>query len=196
MSNPALSILIPAAGASKRLGQPKQLIRFQGSSLLQRAIDAARTLAPVEIIVVTGANTRAVQEAVQGSSVRWIHNPYWSAGMGSSIARGAAAINPESRGLMVLLCDQWRIQAQDLQTLTDTWRSDPQRVVVFEAQGRYMPPVIFPSACFEQLRALQGQQGARSLFKTHADLLTPVTMENAAFDLDTQNQLDELRNSP
>ena len=175
MNHPLLSILIPAAGASMRLGQPKQLVRLRGSSLLQRAIDAARVLAPVEIIVVTGANAGAIEDAIQDSSVRWIHNSDWSAGMGGSIAMGAASISPESIGLMVILSDQWRITAQDLRTLTDTWISGPQRIVAAEAQGRYMPPVIFPSVCFEQLRELDGHQGARSLFETHQSLLTTLS---------------------
>ncbi len=196
MSPPALSILIPAAGASKRLGHAKQLVRYKGHSLLQNALIAAHTLAPSEIIVVTGANASAVRSAVQDPSVHWLENTHWSTGMGGSIALGAASICPKSCGLMILLSDQWRIQALDLQELTEIWRSDPKRIVVAEAEGRYMPPVIFPSICFKALQALQGHQGARSLFKTHPDLLTPVAMQNAAFDLDTQTQLDELTNHP
>jgi molybdenum cofactor cytidylyltransferase len=173
MNQPRLSVLIPAAGASKRLGQPKQLVRMEGIPLLQRAIDSART--PL---------------------LRWIHNPDWPDGLGGSIAAGAAAISPESTGLMIILSDQWRIEARDLQTLWQTWKSDPRRIAVAEAQGQHMPPVIFPSACFEQLQNLQGQQGARNLFKSYADLLTPVTMQHAAIDLDTPNNLKELTNPP
>ena len=192
MNHPVFSILIPAAGASERLGQVKQLVQYQGKSLLQNAVDTAHSITPREIIVVTGANAKAVTDTLQQPVVRWIHNPHWSAGMGGSIALGAAAINPESTGLMIFLCDQWRIQAQDLQALVATWRSGPQRIVVAEAQGHYMPPVIFPASCFEQLRKLEGNRGARSLLEAHPDLITAVPLENAGFDLDTQSQLDEL----
>mgnify|MGYP001557624692 CR=1 FL=1 len=196
MSRPALRVLIPAAGASERLGHPKQLVRFRGKPLLQRAIDAARTLSPIEVIVVTGANASAVEDAVRETSVRWIHNPDWAAGMGGSIAKGATAIHPESRGVMILLCDQWRVQGQDLQALVEAWQSDRQRVVVAESQGHYMPPVIFPSALFPQLQALTGQQGARSLLETRAALVTPVAMPHAAADLDSPSHLNELLKSP
>ncbi len=192
MKQAPLSILIPAAGASERLGQSKQLLQYEGSSLIQNAVNTANSINPREIIVVTGADSKAVSAAAQDSSVRWVHNPHWSAGMGGSIALGAASINPESWGLMIFLCDQWRLQKQDLRDLARTWRSDPKRIVVAEAEGRYMPPVIFPSVCFNQLRALQGHQGARSLLKAHPELLTPVPMQNAAFDLDTQTHLDKL----
>lgn len=193
MSHPQLSILIPAAGASERLGQAKQLVEYRGRSLIQNAVTSAFSISPFEVLVVTGANAKAVKNAVHQPSVRWLHNPRWRTGMGSSIALGATLINPESNGLMILLCDQWRIQPQDLRELAVTWQSSPERIVCAEAEGRYIPPVIFPRACFNELLGLEGDQGARGLFKTHPELITPVPIKNAIFDLDTQTQLDELR---
>lgn len=143
MKHPVLSILIPAAGAGRRLGQVKQLVKYRGKSLLQNAV-------------------------------------------------GASIISPQSTGLMIFLCDQWRIKARDLQTLAATWRSGPPRIVVAQAQGHYIPPVIFPASCFDQLRQLEGTRGARDVLQTHPELLTAVPLENAAFDLDTQTHLDEL----
>ena len=65
MSYPQLSILIPAAGASQRLGQPKQLLRYRNKTLIQHAVETAHSITPREIIVVTGANAEAVKDAVQ-----------------------------------------------------------------------------------------------------------------------------------
>jgi len=195
MNRSTLSVLIPAAGASTRLGQVKQLVRFKGSSLISNAVNTAHSVAPREIIVVTGAHSKAVRNAVQHLSVRWIDHPHWSTGLGGSIALGSAAINPESTGLMILLCDQWCINAKDIETLVNTWQSAPERIVVAEANGRFTPPVIFPSTCFAHLQALKGDQGARSLFKTHPDLISAVPMENAAFDLDTPAHLELLKRS-
>jgi molybdenum cofactor cytidylyltransferase len=194
LKHPSLSVLIPAAGASKRLGQAKQLVRYKGQSLLQNAIDATQTLAPHEIIVVTGANAIEIEKTHQQASVRWVDNPHWSTGMGGSIAAGALAANPKSTGLMIVLCDQWQIEAQDLQKLAETWQADPTRIVAAEAEGCYMPPVIFPSEHFKQLQDLQGHKGARSLFKIFPEQLTSVPMQNATIDLDTKAQLDTLTN--
>ena len=196
MSHPALSILIPAAGASERLGQAKQLVNFNGTSLVQNAVDIAFSLDPREIIVVTGANAEAVKDAVLQPRVNWIYNPNWSSGMGGSIALGATAISPHSTGLMILLCDQWRIQAADLRALAETWQRDPQRIVCATAEGINMPPVIFPASCFHQLTELEGSQGARSLLVNYPELLTAVSVKNAAIDLDTQSHLDKLKKDP
>ena len=77
MSHPTLSILIPAAGSSQRLGQAKQLLKYKTGTLIQHAIEIAQSLTPDEIIVVTGANAEAIREAVQQAQVRWIQNPHW-----------------------------------------------------------------------------------------------------------------------
>lgn len=196
MKYPSLSILIPAAGSSERLGQAKQLVQYKGRSLLQKAVDVADSLNPLEIIVVTGSRATAIEDMLQDDSVKWVHNPEWPTGMGGSIAMGATAINPESTGLMILLSDQWRIQTRDLQNLAQTWQSDPIHIVVAEAEGHFMPPVIFPSVCFEKLRALKGHEGARSLFKAFPEQLTAVPMPHATFDLDTKSQLDDLQKNP
>ncbi len=94
---------------------------------------------------------------------------------------------------MILLCDQWKIQVSDLQLLAEKWRSDPERIVCASAEGINMPPVIFPASYFDQLRELEGRQGARSLLKKHSESLTAVPIKNAAIDLDTQSQLDKLK---
>ena len=195
MNRSKLSVLIPAAGASTRLGQVKQLVLFKRDSLISNAVNTAYSVAPREIIVVTGAHSKVVRNAVQHPSVRWINNPLWSTGLGGSVAVGSAAISPESTGLMILLCDQWCINSQDIEKLVNTWHSAPERIVVAQANGRYMPPVIFPSIFFTDLQELKGDQGARSLFKTHLDLISAVPMKNAAFDLDTPAHLELLKRS-
>jgi len=192
MSYPQLSVLIPAAGASKRLGQAKQLVRYGNGTLIQNAVDLALSIGPREVIVVTGANEKAVKDAVQHGQVRWIHNSDWSDGMGSSIATGASIISPDSSAVMILLCDQWRLQSPDLRLIAKTWRSNPERIVCSQAESQNMPPVIFPASFFSRLQALGNDSGARKILKEHPEILTPVALENAIFDLDMPDQLNLL----
>jgi molybdenum cofactor cytidylyltransferase len=193
MNFPQLSILIPAAGASTRLGQTKQLVNYKGKSLIQNTVNTAAALNPKEIIVVTGANEIAVKYAGQHSLVRYIQNPQWHQGMGRSIAVGTSALNPKSKGVLILLCDQWRVQAQDLEVLADRWQSNEEQIVCANAEGINMPPVIFPLSCFDLLKNMDGDQGARCLLAARPELLNSVLIKNAVFDLDTTAQLDELR---
>jgi molybdenum cofactor cytidylyltransferase len=103
--------------------------------------------------------------------------------MGGSIAAGVAAINPDSAGLLILLCDQWRVQTQ----------SDPTRIIAATTEGSLMPPAIFPARCFDELQQLGGDHGARSVINAHPRLVTAVPVSNAAFDLDTKTQLEALQ---
>ena len=192
MSQPQLSILIPAAGASRRLGRAKQLVRYKGGTLIQNAVDLALSIDPLEVIVVTGADERSVKNAVRKSQVRCVHNAHWRDGMGSSIATGAAVTSSESSGVMILLCDQWRLQTADLQLLITTWQQDSKRIICAHADSQNMPPVIFPAGLFGKLKALGSDSGARRILKDHPELLTWVEIENAQFDLDRQSQLKQL----
>jgi CTP:molybdopterin cytidylyltransferase MocA len=192
LSRAFLSVVIPAAGDSQRLGQAKQLVEHNGKPLIQISVDNACSVAPDEIIVVTGSRADEVKAAVHHTAVHWVHYPDWAGGMGGSIACGAAAASAQADGLVIILCDQWHINAQDLQKLAATWRSNPERIVVAEADGILMPPVIFPASFLSRLKALEGDRGARSLIKARPDLITSVPMENAAFDLDTESQLASL----
>lgn len=124
-------------------------------------------------------------------AVSWVHNPRWLEGLGTSLATGAVAIRPESNGLMVLLCDLWRIQTKDLLVLAEAWQSDPERIVAAMWKGQSMPPVIFPSSCLKQIRSLSGHQGAKTLLKDQAERVTAIPMKNAIYDIDTPADLHE-----
>ena len=191
-SLPRLSVVILAAGASQRLGQPKQLVQYRGKSLIQRAIQSAESLSPHEILVITGADSQAVQAEVEHTNAGCVYNPDWSNGMGTSIAKGAQSVDDKSQGVMVLLCDQWRILPEDLQLLVEKWCSAPGQIICSATKDRCGPPVIFPASCLTELSALTGSHGAHSIIDRHRDLVSRVTIKNAAFDLDTPLQLKAL----
>ncbi len=191
MNDSPLSVIIQAAGASQRLGQAKQLVLKQGKPLICWSVEKAASLEPLEIIVVTGADSERVEQAIENTGARCVHNPHWQNGMGTSIARGSSAIKPESTGVMILLCDQWRITPKNLQALTTLWHTDRQQIVCAETAGRHGPPAIFPLSCYEQLRALQGECGARSVLAANPGLIRILPMKSAGTDLDTPSQLED-----
>ncbi len=193
MNHPDLSVVIPAAGTSKRLGQAKQLIQHRGKSLILHAIEIARSLLPREIIVVTGAKAHAISDEIKHTGVKQVNNVDWAEGMGGSIATGIRSMQQDSTGVLILLCDQWAIRADDLQGIAETWHSNHSRIVAAHTSGRCGPPVIFPDSCFEELRDLKGDRGAHGVLNAHPDLLTPHAMKHAGFDLDTVEQLKQLQ---
>lgn len=202
-----ISVVIPAAGASRRLGQAKQLVRFSGKPLLQLAIELAETIQPLEIIVVTGAAADEVQASIErkttaqspansaGTPLKIVENPDWKNGIGSSIAIGMAAVSQATKGAMVLLCDQWNTQPADLHTLKSRWLKNQHAVVVSDAGSFLGPPVIFPWDCFAALSTLSGDKGARGVIHANLDRVLKVRISNASNDLDTPEDLKTMRSS-
>lgn len=200
-------MVIPAAGASRRLGLAKQLLELSGKPLLLRAIELAESIRPIEVIVVTGADGDEIQSSIECKinarpttntpdiPLKFVENPNWCAGIGSSIATGISALAKSAQGAMILLSDQWKIQPADLQMLHAAWLDNQEALVTSYSQNYVGPPVVFPKDCFAALSALSGDNGARSVIAANMDRVQKVRIDNAIADLDTPNDLRAMRSS-
>lgn len=186
-TDPDLGGLLLAAGGSDRLGQPKQLIQLAGESLLSRTVNLMLAQFS-DLVVVTGAFAPAVRVQLQNPGVRIEHNDQWQAGMGGSIAVGMRAVSDDLDGVLIMLCDQWRIDNDDLQALIQSWKKKPETIATASWGEILGPPVIFPGHLFGRLRQLHGPQGAKSLVEQQSGICQ-VEIPNAQFDLDTDADL-------
>jgi len=187
----ALLIAILAAGASRRLGQPKQLVKLNGEPLLRRqsriAIEAA--IGPVTVILGCRADRCAATIADLPLVTRLNEN--WMEGMASTIRVAAsAAIQTCAAGLLIVQCDQYRVTAADLQRLHAGWTETKTRSCRSHHGEYFGPPVIFPARCFDALLKLSGDEGARRVLANLApNEIVSVDLPNAAYDLDLPSQL-------
>ncbi len=203
-----LGALLLAAGSSSRLGQSKQLLQIDGEPLVRRQARMLLAQNPVCVIVVTGAEQSAVEQALEGLPVQWVHNQNWQQGMGSSIACGIAAMPEQVRGALLMLCDQWKITGEDLLVLTQEWQRQPGAVAVAQWRDASVaeqeklpetptgmltsgPPVVFPRALFAKLVKLQGEQGARQVIRHFKGGVRRAMLPNAAFDIDLPGDLPQ-----
>ncbi len=188
---PILSGLLLAAGSSERLGQPKQLVQFQGESLLRRT--AGILLAQTdEVVVVSGAFSAEIEDELKDLPVHIQNNEAWRSGMGGSIACGMSMIGDESNGVLIMLCDQWRIGQPDLQDLVDIWKENPSVTVVARWKHSHGSPAIFPRHLFDDLQQLSGDQGAKHLIVKQL-IVRFADMPNAQFDMDTEKDLQTMQ---
>lgn len=187
-------LTVLAAGASRRLGQPKQLVKLDGEPLVRRQCRVAIESLTGSVCVILGRHANESAEAIVDLSVARIVNPCWSEGLSSSIRHAAqAAIDKNVNGLLLLHVDQYRLTAADLQTLYAAWEKSPESVCVAMYGDAIGPPVIFPRHCFEKLLELHGDVGARRIIASlpaHAVLRVMIT--NAIHDLDQPSQLAAL----
>jgi len=192
MSVPRHALVLLAAGGSRRLGEPKQLLRVGAESLVQRAARLGLHTAPADAVVVCGAHADAVWAELAGCPLRRVDCADWRGGMGRSLAVGLAALAPDVHGALVLLCDQPALDAGHLVALRDAWRTDPARAAASAYAGVLGVPALLPRAWFDVLLASDQDQGARTLLRAHADRVHAVPAPPLADDIDTPAQARDL----
>ena len=183
------AVLLLAAGASRRLGQPKQLLPLGGQPLLLRV--AQQLLSPAwQLFVVLGAAADEVAPLLAPLPLQPLFHSRWAEGMGSSIAFGVEAIlhkQPATATIIIAVADQPLLQAQHLQALLDLQQQGRQAAVASRYdENNWGTPCLFTANCFDRLRQLQGEQGARSIMH-HFSPLPPACIDfpEGITDIDT-----------
>ena len=188
--------ILLAAGPSSRLGQAKQLVRVDGESLVRRTARLLLSVDPVSLTVVTGFVDDVVEQELSDLPVRFARNDNWEQGMGGSIACGIQNISEEVDGVLISLCDHWRIEGSDLFSLISMWMTDISRIVAaswFDDKASvYGPPALFPRFYIRELTGLAGNKGAKAVICQNLANVQFVKMENAAYDLDRPEDLEQL----
>lgn len=188
-----MAILISAAGNSSRLGEPKQLVEFHGKPLLQHCIDLCASMGP-DVYCVLGAYATKIRSKVAHQHCRFLYNPTWQDGLSNSIAFGVSHLPEDTTDIMVMLCDLWSLNVDELCHLIEQHRQAPKKIHSGFYDNHLGAPTIFPQTCFAELKALPpGLNGAKQVIKAHLDEVVPVAMPSAANDLDTPIQLQQLQ---
>lgn len=188
--------IVLAAGESRRLGHPKQLVQHEGETLLARAIRTAHESGAAPIFVVLGANAQLIHHSIATSPATLVMNENWQEGIASSIRVGfyaAAESTPPCDAVLLMTCDQPRITPAHLAALLHAFRHQPEPSIAASAYaGVRGIPAIFPRAVFPQLQALKGDTGARRLLLHPPCALIEIPFEGGAIDIDEPHDLAQL----
>lgn len=189
---PAHGIVVLAAGASARLGQPKQLLRRDGETLVRRAARLALETGPGDALVVLGCAADAVFSEIADLPLRRVDCAAWQRGLGASLRAGIDALSSACAGVLVVLCDQPRLDARHLHALCAAWRKAPERGVASFYAHRPGVPALLPRAWFAALDATS-DRGMRDLLRGGGERLITVANEALALDADRPVDLRHLR---
>lgn len=191
-----VAAVILAAGASRRLGQPKQLLLFSGETLLARAVRIASEAGAEPVFAVLGAQSEAIAQALAASSARVVLNTEWQSGLASSVRAGVHAVqqqSPSVEGILLMNCDQPRLDATHLRALLAEFALQAgQGIAASSYSGARGVPAIFPRALFGQLRQLTGDKGARALLSQSSIPVSLVPFAGGELDIDTPVDLAHL----
>src|SRR5262249_45943203 len=173
-----ISGLILGAGASQRLGPPKQLLPFRGTTLLGWVVQQAERAANLdEVVVVLGRAADEIREQVDFGAARVVENPVFTEGCASSYKAGLAAMNLETRALMIILGDRPGITPEVIDRLAEEWRGTESLILLCSYNGRRGHPMIFAQPMFEQLAALHGDKAAWKLVDANAAVVQEVRFD-------------------
>ena len=183
---PRIGAIVLAAGASTRLGEPKQLIDLDGQPLVRRAVYAARNAGAYQVIVVVGALAEQVIAAVGDlTNVAFVLNRNWESGLASSLASGIeTAKKLRFDGVLVTTTDQPLIAFASLRKLIEAFESG-HRIVAAAYDDIVGVPAVFGSEHFDDLVKLEGDEGAGRWLRARPNDVTSIGIDNASIDIDT-----------
>ena len=187
---PLVPVAILAAGASRRLGEAKQLVRFRGRTLLAHAIATALAADCGPVLAVLGAGGEDLREEAAAAGARVVENPDWASGLGSSVRSALAAV-AGAEAVLFTVCDQPMVTADLLAAIVRAYR-DGREIVAAAYDGAVGVPALFSRRYFGELEALQGDAGARRVLARHADAVHAIPFPGGGMDVDTPADLGRL----
>ena len=187
-------IIILAAGNSQRLGSPKQLLLYNGKSLLQHSIDTAIASHCKPVIVVLGANETKILSEINTRDIEIIQNKYWEEGMASSIRCGITHLqkDPNITSAILMLCDQPLVTASLLMELVKRKEETKKHIITCFYNEAFGPPALFDKSLFAELLALEGHEGAKKLLIKNPDLVDSIPFAKGEIDIDTMMDYENL----
>jgi molybdenum cofactor cytidylyltransferase len=186
--------LVLAAGASQRLGQPKQLLPFRGTTLLDTVLNAARTCDFDQLVVTLGGAAPEVRDTVDLHGADVVENVNFTEGCSSSIVAALDAMHPDTDGFVLLLGDQPGIDPSVVRGLVGiaSHPAAPPMGACRYQNGRGHP-FWFHRVVFGDLRSLHGDKGVWKMLDAQTNRVVEYSVNgDVPLDVDTWDDYLEL----
>ena len=189
-----ITLVILAAGASSRMGEPKQLLPWNDSFLLKHAIQTAEKSSAKDIVVVLGANFERIKEKIKASKITVLNNHDWELGLGKSIAHAVSFVKDASEkndGVLFMLADQPFITEMYLDKLISSFSSNSKQIIATAYKdGSKGVPTLFDTVYFDELLLLKDDNGAQSVVRKNKQHVKVLESGIDNFDIDSQEDYD------
>jgi len=189
-----IGIIILAAGASTRLGEPKQNLSFRGKNLLNHAITVAKETDYTPIIIITGAHTLETDD-ISDPEVYVVQNPDWQKGIAASISLGISYLQekePKISGVILMVCDQPYVTSTILHQLITERIKTNKPIIACSYQDTLGTPVLYDKKYFEALSNLKGDEGAKKIILKNLEEVASITFDLGSIDIDTEEDYQQL----
>lgn len=193
-AHPKIALIILAAGESKRMGQPKQLLPWKETTLLGHCIQEAKLSCADDIYVVLGAYYNSIKQSLTSRNITFLKHDQWALGLGHSIRFGISHIKDQSYdGALLILADQPQVNSIYINRILSTFHhSDTKSIIATSYPKSKGIPILFGACFFEDLILNTPAKGAKSILQKHNQNLISLKPENNLEDIDTQDDYKRL----
>jgi molybdenum cofactor cytidylyltransferase len=191
-ANQPVAGLILAAGGSKRIGQPKQLLDWKGQPFVRVVAQTALSSGLDPVHVVVGAHAEQVEEALDGLEVRIIKNLQWAEGQSTSVKMGIRSLPAETQAVVMMLVDQPHIPPPLIEALVEAHAGLVSPIVATMVEHRRGNPVLFDRITFDDLASIEGDVGGRKIFSRYKIHYVPWLDARIGLDVDTLEDYQRL----
>lgn len=192
----SIAAIILAAGGSKRFGSPKQLLDWEGETLINRVTNMALAIPLDPVIVVLGSDYEKIKKnIINKKKLIIVKNNEWAVGQSTSLIAGIREIETDNIPFVVLLCDQPQITVNNVQGVINIFQESNSEIVVTKIEGKVIPPVIFSPICISRIMELTGDRGARAIIESFRYKAFIETDERLLMDIDTPGDFIKLKMS-
>lgn len=188
-------IILLAAGQSSRLGSPKQLLEYEGISLIVKAVETATHTRQYPVVVVLGAHAKMIEPYLDNTSIKVVDNQEWEQGVSSSIRKGIQSMNhyfPTVDGIVFMVCDQPYLDHLIIAQLIDLQNETGLPAAACIYDDNIGTPALFHKSLFNDLINLNGDKGARMLLMQMKDDVALLSFEGGSTDIDTKEDYKKL----
>ena len=191
-----ISALILAAGQSKRMGQPKMLLPWGETTVLETVLASYKAAGIDHILVITGGNKERV-EALVGKTAKTVFNPNYAEGeMLSSVQAGLAGLGMEVEAALIGLGDQPQVQERSVRLVVGGYRESGASIVVPSFQMRRGHPWLVTRAHWDEILRLRSPASLRDFLGRHAEEIHYVEIDNNSILQDLDTPEDYLKSKP
>ncbi|HVS49976.1 MAG TPA: nucleotidyltransferase family protein, partial [Candidatus Dormibacteraeota bacterium] len=169
--------LVLAAGSSRRMGSPKQLLQVRGKPLLELVVGQACDSSLDDVLVVLGAAADEIRGRVDFGRARVLVNPDHAAGMASSLKAGLASLARDVDRAVVILGDQPDVDAALLNRLLELEETSGLPAAALSFNGLLHPPVVLKRELWGDLMTLEGDVGCRAVIRARPELVARLPVE-------------------
>lgn len=191
----SVGLILLAAGASTRMGTAKQLLPYQGCSLLCYMAQVALASCCQPTVVVLGAHADRIKQEIMSLPLQMVENNHGSTGMGSSIRVGVQQIIAAQSldAVVVMVCDQPLVTSSHLNRLIAAYEVTHRPVIASAYANTLGVPALFSHSLFLDLLSLNATVGAKPLIKQYLDRVYAVPFPEGAIDLDTPEDYSQFQ---